>query len=306
MQNNYSIGEFSEITGISKRMLRHYDKLNLFCPIEINEDNGYRYYSENQIDDLDKVQFLRKLGFTLSAVGEILEKPIGLTDFIELLKDKEVELTKESDELKSNLVVTSRMINLLEKQSPKMFPSIYKLLDWERSMTMTDTIETVDLKSLMNRDLFMEKIEESINKDQKDHYFFLTFDIDNFMHVNDFDGYDVGDKVIQAVFTMIINEIKPLVGESDENLVARLGGDECSVFLKNADTVHVLNSAEKVLQSIRNYDFKAIGCTVKVSVSCGIASGKKPHHMAALMDTSGKALIEAKRGGRDQYVLRTC
>jgi diguanylate cyclase (GGDEF)-like protein len=305
MQNNYSIGEFSEITGISKRMLRHYDKLNLFCPIEINEGNGYRYYSENQIDDLDKVQFLRKLGFTLSAVGKILEKPIGLTDFIELLKDKEVELTKESDELKSNLVITSRMINLLEKQSPKMFPSIYKLLDWERSMTMTATIETVDLKSLMNRDMFMEKIEESINKDQGDHYFFLTFDIDNFMHVNDFDGYDVGDKVIQTVFTMIINEIKALVDESDENLVARLGGDECSVFLKNADTVHVLNGAEKVLQRVRNYDFKASGCTVKVSVSCGIASGKKPKHIAALMDTSVKALIEAKRGGRDQYVLRT-
>ncbi len=49
MVKNYLIGEFSERSGISKRMLRHYDKLDLFSPIALNEENGYRHYCEDQM-----------------------------------------------------------------------------------------------------------------------------------------------------------------------------------------------------------------------------------------------------------------
>lgn len=93
-----------------------YDKINLFSPIEINEENGYRYYSENQISELDKIQILRNLGFTLSSICNILEAPVGISQFVELLKDKEVSLTKNSDDIKSSLLMTKRLITLLEQQ----------------------------------------------------------------------------------------------------------------------------------------------------------------------------------------------
>ena len=309
MTNKYFIGEFSELTGISKRMLRHYDKIKLFSPIEINEDNGYRCYGENQIVELDKIQFLRKLGFTLSSIGEILAKPIGLSDFVELLKDREVSLTKESDDIKSSLLMTNRMINLLEKQSPRTFPSIHKLLDWERSITMTSEKQNkkgaiVDLKELMNRDMFMEKIEEILEHDNNDTYHFVTFDIDKFMHVNDFYGFEVGDLVIQNVMSLIVQNMKPLLAESiNENLIARLGGDEFSIFLKNSDTQKVIDCVEMSLKEIRSFEYSTIGCGTTVTSSCGIAFGRKPVHIAKLQDQSAKALIDAKRNGRDQYLL---
>lgn len=309
MTNKYFIGEFSEITGISKRMLRHYDKMKLFSPIEINEDNGYRYYSEDQIIELDKIQFLRKLGFTLSSIGDILAKPTGLLEFVDLLKDREVSLTKESDDIKSSLLMTKRMINLIEKQSPQTFPSIHKLLDWERSITMTNekqTIKgvTVDLKELMNRDMFMEKVEEILERDNNDTYHFVTFDIDKFMHVNDFYGYEVGDLVIQNVMSMIIKNMRALLEESlNENIVARLGGDELSIFLKNSDTQKVIACVEMSLKEIRSFEYSTIGCGTAVTSSCGIAYGKKPYHVELIKDESSKALIDAKRNGRDQYLL---
>ncbi len=309
MTNKYFIGEFSEITGISKRMLRHYDKINLFSPIEINEANGYRYYSEDQIIELDKIQFLRKLGFTLSSIGDILAKPTGLPEFVDLLKDREVSLTKESDDIKSSLIMTKRMINLIEKQSLQTFPSIHKLLDWERSIAMTNEKQiikgvTVDLKELMNRDMFMEKIEEILERDNNDTYHFVTFDIDKFMHVNDFYGYEVGDLVIQNVMNSIVQNMKPLLDESlNENMVARLGGDEFSIFLKNSDPKNVIDCVEKTLKKIRAFEYSTIGCDTAVTSSCGIAFGKKPMHIAKLQDQSAKALIDAKRNGRDQYLL---
>jgi PleD family two-component response regulator len=40
-----------------------------------------------------------------------------------------------------------------------------------------------------------------------------------------------------------------------------------------------------------------------MTISCGITHGEKPVHIAQFKDKSTKALIEAKRGGRDQYVV---
>mgnify|MGYP000023241084 CR=1 FL=1 len=42
------IGEFSKLTRISIRMLRHYDEIGLLVPENVDEFTGYRYYSEEQ------------------------------------------------------------------------------------------------------------------------------------------------------------------------------------------------------------------------------------------------------------------
>jgi diguanylate cyclase (GGDEF)-like protein len=256
-----------------------------------------------------KIQFLKDLGFTLATIKELMCKPLDLYEFIELLKDKEVVLTKDSDVIKSSLLMLKRSILYLEKQSPSSFPSINQLLDLEGSIMMSienqkKTVEKADLKQLMNRDVFVERIEEIFEKDQNDHYHFITFDIDNFMHVNDFDGYEVGDAVILNVFSIIIHEMEAAMEKiSDEILIARLGGDECSIFLKNADQSKVIESIEKIFDSIRSFDFAAIGCGRAITVSCGISSSTKPAHIAQLTDQSMKAMIDAKRNGRNQYVI---
>ena len=306
MEKRYLIGEFSELSGISKRMLRHYDKLELFVPARQSEENGYRYYDEAQMAELKKIQFLRDLGFTLAGIKALMENPLDLSAFTELLKDKELELTKDADEIKSNLMRLKRTIMYLENQPPCAFPSIDQLMDYEGSMIMTTevqrkTVELVDLKQLMNRDVFMERIEEILGKDQGDHYHFITMDIDHFMHVNDIDGFEVGDAVILNVFSIIIHEMKKtLEDQSDELLIARFGGDECSVFIKNAEDAKVKACADTILSAVREFDFKAIGCTKDITVSGGLAYGPKPVHVAELMDNSTKALIEAKRNGRDR------
>lgn len=309
MVKNYLIGEFSERSGISKRMLRHYDKLNLFSPIALNEENGYRYYCEDQMVELRKIQFLKDLGFTLATIKELLCKPVDLFEFLDLLKDREVELTKESDVIKSSLLLLKRSILHLEKQSPSSFPSINQLLDLEGSIMMSvekqkKIVGKVDFKQLMNRDVFMERIEEILDKDRNDLYHFITFDIDNFMHVNDFDGYEVGDAVISSVFSIIIRESEEAIRQiSEEMLISRLGGDECSIFIKNADHLKLIESVESIFSAIRSFDFSSIGCGRQITISCGITETVKPIHMAQMKDQSFKALMEAKRGGRNQYKI---
>lgn len=255
IEKYYLIGDFSKITGISKRMLRHYDKINLFTPAKQSEDNGYRYYAQSQMEELRKIQFLNELGFTLAKIKEIMNTSMDLVDFTELLKDKELELTNGADLIKTSLLRIKRTLSHLENQPPSTFPSVDQLLD-----------------------------------------------IDYFMHVNDIDGYEVGDAVILNVFSMIVQRMKlEMENQSDILLIARLGGDECSVFLKNADHLKLMTCVEDIFTAVRSFDFKTVGCTRQISISAGIAKGNKPVHVAELNDKSTKALIEAKRQGRDQY-----
>lgn len=60
------IGEFSKLSRVSVRMLRHYDELGLLAPSEVDPMTGYRYYSERQLIAAGRIAALRALGFGLS------------------------------------------------------------------------------------------------------------------------------------------------------------------------------------------------------------------------------------------------
>ena len=45
----FEIGDFSKLSSISIRMLRHYDKVELLQPVKVDELSGYRFYSADQL-----------------------------------------------------------------------------------------------------------------------------------------------------------------------------------------------------------------------------------------------------------------
>ncbi len=45
----FKIGDFSKLSSISIRMLRHYDNMELLQPEKIDAQTGYRYYSAAQL-----------------------------------------------------------------------------------------------------------------------------------------------------------------------------------------------------------------------------------------------------------------
>lgn len=68
----FKIGEFSKLTQVSIRMLRYYDETGLLRPAEIDKFTNYRLYSTEQIPALNKIIFLRDLGFTVSEIAVAL------------------------------------------------------------------------------------------------------------------------------------------------------------------------------------------------------------------------------------------
>ncbi len=68
MKNLFSIGEVAKQQNISRQTLIFYDKIGLFRPAYVDPATGYRYYSVGQLDYLDTICIMKKIGFSLDEI----------------------------------------------------------------------------------------------------------------------------------------------------------------------------------------------------------------------------------------------
>ena len=68
----FSIGEFSVITQLTVKTLRHYHDQGILIPDYIDEDSGYRYYKESSIDRAMAIGTLRQMEFSIEDIREIV------------------------------------------------------------------------------------------------------------------------------------------------------------------------------------------------------------------------------------------
>ena len=73
MKNRYKISEMAKIFNISRQTLIFYHKKNILVPYIVDEINGYRYYSNEQIWELFFLLTLKKAGFSLEEIKEFTE-----------------------------------------------------------------------------------------------------------------------------------------------------------------------------------------------------------------------------------------
>lgn len=109
------IGDFSKLSRISIRMLRHYDEIGLLMPEEVDTCTSYRYYSEAQLPQAGRIQMLKAMGFGLSMIREILSKYEDAEELQRFLLIKREEIEGEMEDMKQRLQLLDNTINWLRK-----------------------------------------------------------------------------------------------------------------------------------------------------------------------------------------------
>ncbi len=70
----YTVKQLSDLAGVTPRTLHHYDEIGLLKPSSVG-DNGYRYYGEENLIQLQQILFYRELGLGLDEIKRILHRP---------------------------------------------------------------------------------------------------------------------------------------------------------------------------------------------------------------------------------------
>ena len=112
----YLIKQVSEISGVSVRTLHHYDEIGLLSPKK--QENGYRYYSDEELSQLQTILYYKYLGFSLKEIKSLMKQ--NEDDLLPHLKHQLDLMQKEKDRLLT-------LIDTLEKT----------IASTEREMTMT-------------------------------------------------------------------------------------------------------------------------------------------------------------------------
>src|SRR5690606_21125534 len=105
-----SIGEFSSLTRISVRMLRHYDSHGVLIPAVVDEVSGYRRYLPEQTADAARIRRLRDVGFGVSAIGALLATA-GTPAYTQALRLQRRVLEEELELGRMRLRALDRMLD---------------------------------------------------------------------------------------------------------------------------------------------------------------------------------------------------
>ncbi len=95
-----TIGAFSVLSRVSARMLRYYDAAGLLRPEAVGE-NGYRYYRQEQLADILRIQQLKSYGFPLSQIGALLA--LDETSLLQRLRQRRAEAYQALREQQASL-----------------------------------------------------------------------------------------------------------------------------------------------------------------------------------------------------------
>lgn len=159
-----------------------------------------------------------------------------------------------------------------------------------------------ELYKIQNTLGFSEYIDTSIAKHPDNLKTMITMDIDRFASINDKYGFDAGDEVIYQTFIIFKDSFQVLLTRPESRIV-RIGGDEFGVYLIDASREAVEAACQRTLNKIHNFDFSCYGIKESVSASIGILNTYDVQHSRELYHLSTKALLDAKRKGKNTYIL---
>jgi DNA-binding transcriptional MerR regulator len=131
-----TIGAVSRRSGISVRMLRHYDAIGLLRPAR-HDRNGYRLYGREELNRLQAIVALRQLGFGLPEIGDLLDgRQVAPAEALAW------RLRRLDEEIARRARLRDTLRGLLARLDGREQPSLDALLDVMKEMTTMERIES--------------------------------------------------------------------------------------------------------------------------------------------------------------------
>ncbi len=152
----FRIGLFSRLNKVSIKTLRYYDNKGILKPAHINEENGYRFYSADQMVILNKIIRLKGLDFSLDEISFILKEDVALDKMLELkMLECQKRILLDNERLKK--------MELLKVQLEEAEKMHYDIIIKESEELLVASLRD-DIPSYSEQGHLWEELTDYINK----------------------------------------------------------------------------------------------------------------------------------------------
>lgn len=228
---------------------------------EIDQNNTSIIFLTSKDQDSDIVK-----GFSLGAC-DYIKKPF------------------HNEVLKSRVLVhlnDKRLKDELRKMNEQMEANMKKL----NSLAYRDP-----LTGLYNRRYVEEQLQDHIINDLKQAALMMC-DVDDFKHINDYYGHEIGDVVLIGIANIIES--------ADTNLHAiRWGGEEFLIILSEKNKEEVFQTSEQIRKSIERFPFSSKQTPFHCTISIGLTMYDKTYTFKQNLEKTDEALYIGKRSGKN-------
>lgn len=110
------IGDFSKFSRVTIKTLRYYDEIGLLKPVEVDPQTGYRYYSTDQLSQLNHIIGLKDLGLSLEEICHLMAANPSKETLITLIKTKRERALTHLKEEKHRIKRIDAWLRQVEKE----------------------------------------------------------------------------------------------------------------------------------------------------------------------------------------------
>jgi len=154
------------------------------------------------------------------------------------------------------------------------------------------------LTGAVNRHMFemiFDHVTKSANRQSRP-LSVISMDIDHFKKVNDTQGHQAGDLVLQSVANTIRQHIR------DSDTLCRWGGEEFILLLDNCTNDDAIARAQIIREAIKKQSVAFGLKQLSVSVSMGVTLYRQGEDLDTFLARADTALYQAKEQGRDRVI----
>jgi MerR family transcriptional regulator, thiopeptide resistance regulator len=158
-KKTWKVGELAKQTGLTVRMLHHYDKIGLFSPTQSSE-KGHRIYTETDIAKLQQIMSLKQLGFALDEIKDMMEHPnLNPVEIIKVQLESIKEHIRIQEQLCSRLERIYELLNSQQKVKAEQFINLIEVINMSK-----DNYFTQEQQEKMFKQLGLEKRKQYVKE----------------------------------------------------------------------------------------------------------------------------------------------
>ncbi|MCR8843621.1 MerR family transcriptional regulator [Paenibacillus sp. SC116] len=138
----FKISEFSKISQVSIKTLRYYDQLNLLKPTHTDKYTGYRYYTADQMFQLNRILAYKELGFSLEQIRQMMGEQVPIEQVRGMFRLKQTEIQSILDKEQARLDRIKERLCCLEREGENQTSHDVILKEMEPQLVISYRLKT--------------------------------------------------------------------------------------------------------------------------------------------------------------------